>query len=161
MPWRPRGGLRYIYTRSLTSTLDGGGWSTPRSGRFISEKETSCPLYMRRLVGPRSQSGWVRKISHRGLSRPPATSRTAPWKVIRFRTFRAHIYDRNIRKPRCDSPVCYLCCAPLSDINPLSQAVRVCFGDLVLFIESRWLLFIAYNSISQLVWEQTFSWAQT
>jgi hypothetical protein len=54
-----------------------------------------------------------------------------------------------------------LCCAPLSDINPLSQAVRVCFGDLVLFIESRWLLFIACNSISQLVWEQTFSWAQT
>ena len=30
----------YSYTLSLTSTLDGGGWSTPRSGRFILRKDT-------------------------------------------------------------------------------------------------------------------------
>jgi len=29
---------RYRFTLSLTSTLDGGGWSTPRSGRFTPGK---------------------------------------------------------------------------------------------------------------------------
>jgi len=29
----------YSTTLSLTSALDGGGWSTPRSGRFTPEKD--------------------------------------------------------------------------------------------------------------------------
>jgi hypothetical protein len=31
---------RYSSTMSLTSALDGGGWSTPRHGRFTPEKDT-------------------------------------------------------------------------------------------------------------------------
>ena len=42
---------RYSSTLSLTSTLDGGGWSTPRPGRFTPRRETRYPFY-RRLGGP-------------------------------------------------------------------------------------------------------------
>jgi hypothetical protein len=44
---------RYSSTPSLTSVLDGGGWWTPRSGRFTPGKD---PLY-RRLGGPQGRSG--------------------------------------------------------------------------------------------------------
>jgi hypothetical protein len=54
----------YRSTLSLTSALDGGGWSTPRLGRFTPGK-TPYPLY-RRLGGPQSRSAQVRKTS------PPA-----------------------------------------------------------------------------------------
>jgi hypothetical protein len=47
---------------ALISALDGGGWSTPRPGRFTSGTETRCSLY-RRLGGPWDRSGLVRKIS--------------------------------------------------------------------------------------------------
>jgi len=36
----PVGGYRYRRTLSLTSGLDGGGWSTPRPGRFTPGKDT-------------------------------------------------------------------------------------------------------------------------
>jgi hypothetical protein len=52
---------RYSSTLSLTSTLDGGGWSSTRPGRFTPGK-TQYPLY-RRLGWPQSRSGRVRKIS--------------------------------------------------------------------------------------------------
>ena len=58
---RPEGETMYSSTLTLTSVLDGGGWSTPRPGRFTPGK-TWYPLY-RRLGGPRGQSGRVRKIS--------------------------------------------------------------------------------------------------
>ena len=35
---------RYSYTLSLTSALNGSGWSTPRSGRFTPGKETRYSL---------------------------------------------------------------------------------------------------------------------
>jgi hypothetical protein len=53
---------RYNSNISLTSALEGGGWSTPRPGRFTPGKETRYPLY-RRLGRPQDQSGGVRKIS--------------------------------------------------------------------------------------------------
>ena len=53
---------RYSSTLSLTSALDGGGWSTPCLGRFIPGEETRYPLYGR-LGGPQDQSGRVWKIS--------------------------------------------------------------------------------------------------
>ena len=56
---RGSGGIAVL---SLTSALDGGGWSTPRPGRFTPGKETRYPLY-RRLGGPQGRSGRVRKIS--------------------------------------------------------------------------------------------------
>jgi len=37
----------YISTLSLTSALDGGGWSTPHPGRFTPGKETRYALYWR------------------------------------------------------------------------------------------------------------------
>ena len=46
-----RGEQRYSSTFSLTSTLDGGGWSTPRPGRFTPGKEIHYQLY-KRLGGP-------------------------------------------------------------------------------------------------------------
>jgi hypothetical protein len=54
---------------SLTSALDGGGWSMPRPGSFTSGKKTWYPLYWR-LGGTQGQSGWVQKIS------PPTGIRT-------------------------------------------------------------------------------------
>jgi hypothetical protein len=51
----------YICTLSLTSALDGGGWSTPRPGHFAPGKETRYLLH-RRLGGPQGRSGRVRKI---------------------------------------------------------------------------------------------------
>ena len=44
------------------SALLGGGWSTPRPGRFTPGKEIRYPLY-RSLDGPQCRSGGVRKIS--------------------------------------------------------------------------------------------------
>jgi hypothetical protein len=52
---------RYSSTLSLTSALDGGGWSTPRPGCFTPGKETRYSLY-RRLDGPQGRSELVRKI---------------------------------------------------------------------------------------------------
>ena len=42
--------------------LNGGGWSTPRPGRFAPGKETRYPLY-KWLCGPQGSSGRVRKVS--------------------------------------------------------------------------------------------------
>ena len=58
---RPRGYVDYSSTLSLTTALDGGGWSTSRTGRFTSGKD---PLPIIQEAGwPQGRSGWVRKIS--------------------------------------------------------------------------------------------------
>jgi hypothetical protein len=51
-----------IHPRTGHEGQDGGGWSTPRLGRFTPGKETRYPLY-RKLGGPQGRSGRVRKIS--------------------------------------------------------------------------------------------------
>jgi hypothetical protein len=56
-PKKKRG---YSSTLSSNLTLDRDGWLTPRPGRFNPGKETRYPLY-RRLGGPQSRSGRVRK----------------------------------------------------------------------------------------------------
>ena len=60
----PEGEYTYSYTLSLTSELDGVGWSTSRSGRFTPPppEKTRYPLY-RRQGGPKGRSGRVRSIS--------------------------------------------------------------------------------------------------
>ena len=58
----PDGEQRYRSTLYLTLALDGGGWSTPRLGRFTPGKETRYPLY-RRLGRPQGRSGRLRKTS--------------------------------------------------------------------------------------------------
>jgi hypothetical protein len=50
----------YSFSVSLISTLDWGGWSKQRSGRFTPRGKTRYSLY-RRLGGPQSLSGRVRK----------------------------------------------------------------------------------------------------
>jgi hypothetical protein len=52
----------YSSTLSLTSTLDGVGWSTPRPGHFIPEKETRHVFY-RRFGRPQGRSGRMWKVS--------------------------------------------------------------------------------------------------
>jgi len=47
---------------SLTSALDGSGWSTPRPGRFTPGKDSRCQSY-RKLGGAQGRSGRMRKIS--------------------------------------------------------------------------------------------------
>jgi hypothetical protein len=49
-------------TLSLTSALDGGGWSTPNHGRFTPGKMTRYP-FCRRQSGPHGRYRRVRKIS--------------------------------------------------------------------------------------------------
>jgi hypothetical protein len=46
---------------SLTSAIDGGGWLTPRLGRFTPRKETRYPLHSR-LIGPQGLCGREQKI---------------------------------------------------------------------------------------------------
>jgi hypothetical protein len=75
---------RYSSTLSLTSALDGGGWSRPRPGRVAPGKETRYPLY-RGLGGSRDGLDGCRK------SRPPpgfdprtvqsAASRYTDWAI--------------------------------------------------------------------------------
>jgi len=65
---------------SLTLSLDGGAWSTPRLGRFTPGND-SLPLY-RRLVGHQGLSERVRKISPpTGMRYPdrPADSESLYW----------------------------------------------------------------------------------
>ena len=59
---------RYSSALSLTSPLDGGGWLTPRLGRFASGEETLYSCY-RRPGGPQGRAGRVRKVSP-----PPSVS---------------------------------------------------------------------------------------
>jgi len=47
---------------SLTSAVDGGGWSALNPGRSLRLGKTRYPLY-RRLGGPQGRSGRVQKIS--------------------------------------------------------------------------------------------------
>jgi hypothetical protein len=52
----PEGEYTYSSTVSLTSAVDGGGWLTPRPGRFTLGKEKRYALYGR-LGGPQGRSG--------------------------------------------------------------------------------------------------------
>jgi len=77
MPRRPRGEYRYSSTLSLTSALYGGGWSTPRPGRFTPGKD---PV----PIGPQGRSGQVRKVSPPGFDPRtvhPVASRYTDWAV--------------------------------------------------------------------------------
>ena len=69
---RPEGKMRYSSTLSLTSSLDGGGWSTPRSGRCTHGKrpDTHCKGCW---VGPRvGLDGCGKFRSHRDSIRGPS-----------------------------------------------------------------------------------------
>ena len=58
----PDGVQRQSCTLSLTSALDVGGWLMTRTGNCTLGTEILDPLY-KRLGGPRSRSGQLRKLS--------------------------------------------------------------------------------------------------
>jgi hypothetical protein len=79
-----KGEYRYSPTLSLTSALDGCGWSSTHSGRFIPGKETSFPSY-RSLGGVQGRSGLVRKTSHRtGIRSPDRPARSESLYLLRY-----------------------------------------------------------------------------
>jgi len=59
----PDGEERYNPTLSLTSLLNRSGWLKPRPNRFTSGKDPVLYQLYRRLGGPQSRSGLVRKNS--------------------------------------------------------------------------------------------------
>jgi len=80
----PEGEYRYASTLSLTSALDGAGWSIPRLCRSLPPGKTRYPLY-KRLGGPHGRYGPVRKISPSPEFDPrtvqPITSRYTDWAI--------------------------------------------------------------------------------
>ena len=91
-------GKRYCSTLSLTSALDGGGWSTPCPGRFTPGKESRHPLY-RRVGEAQGRSGRVRKIS----PPPGSDSRTVQPAANRYTDYAipAHKERYGRKKTRC------------------------------------------------------------
>ena len=80
-PWRSKGGeQKNSSTLSLTSELDGGGWSTPGPGRFEAGKNTRYPLY-RTLGGHQGLSGQVRKIWPPPVFDPQAVHPLPAWSL--------------------------------------------------------------------------------
>ena len=81
--------VRTKATEFVVCLSNGGGWPTPRPGRFISHKETRYPLH-RRLGGPQGRSGRLLKIPPSMHSNPrtvqPVVSRYTTW------TIPAHYY---------------------------------------------------------------------
>ena len=80
----PEGEQRYSSALSLTSALDGGGWSTLRLGSFTPEKETRYP-FCRRLGGPQGRSGRVRSLVPEEFVLPEYV---ATWVYNQIQTFR-------------------------------------------------------------------------
>jgi hypothetical protein len=85
----PEGEYRYSCTLSLTSALDGVGWSTPRPGRFTPGND---PVPIVQETGwPQGRSGRVLKISP-----PPGFNpRTVQLVASRYTDYAipAHTYD--------------------------------------------------------------------
>ena len=59
---RPIGGIEVLLNSFMTTALEGGEESASRPGRSLSPGNTRYPLY-RRVGGPQSRSGQLRKIS--------------------------------------------------------------------------------------------------
>jgi hypothetical protein len=58
----------------MTSALDGGGWSTPRPGRFTPRGKDAVPICIGGWLGPQGRSGLARKISpHRDSITGPSS----------------------------------------------------------------------------------------
>ena len=84
---------RYSFSISFTSALDGGGWSTPRPGRFIPRKETHSPYY-RTMDEPQGRSRRVWEAS----SPPGFDPLTIRFVVTRDKDYviPAHLWNRKI-----------------------------------------------------------------
>jgi hypothetical protein len=82
----------YRFTFSFTSALDGGGWLTPRPGRFASGKETGYPLH-RTLGEPQGKSRRMKKTSLPGFEPRTIhsiTSRHTDYTVPAYRNTQIH-----------------------------------------------------------------------
>jgi len=71
----PKRKQRYNFTLSLTSALDGSGWSTPRPGRFTTGK---YPVPIVQEAGWASRPVWtgVKKLSLTGFRFPDRPARS-------------------------------------------------------------------------------------
>ena len=78
----------YSSTLSLTSALDGNGWSTPGPGHFTPGELTRYQPY-RRLGQPQGWSGWLQKIW------PPTVFDSSPERVA-VQTASENIYLKEI-----------------------------------------------------------------
>jgi hypothetical protein len=72
----PKGKRWYSSTLSLTSALDGVGWSMLRSGCFTLGKETQCPLYRRLGGAPGPFWTGSEKLASTGIRSPDRPSRS-------------------------------------------------------------------------------------
>jgi hypothetical protein len=90
----PEGEQRYGSTLSLTPALDGGGWSTPRPGRFT--PGTHC---IRGCVGPRAGlDGCEKSRPHRDSIPGPSS----PYRVaIPTTLYRPTLYFCKYSKRKC------------------------------------------------------------
>ena len=113
----------YSSTLSLTSALDGGGWLTPRPGRFIPGKRTRYPFY-RRPGEAQGRSGRVRKISP-----PPVLSLSLYWIcslsllcLLSFTVQHKHPYPRRDSNPQPQQASGYR--STPQTARPLGSAIR-------------------------------------
>jgi len=74
-----------VIALSLTSALDGGGWSTPGSGRFTPGKKIQYHC-VGGWMGPQCRFGRVRKISPppppTGIRSPERPARGQHWRIV-------------------------------------------------------------------------------
>jgi hypothetical protein len=115
----------YGCTLSLTSTLDEGGWSTPRPVSLTPGKETRYPLYKRRAA-PQGRPGRVRKISlllgFDIRTTQPVASRYTDELSRSTQKIVGAVHTENCRPPFSVFGEWYICCASM----PLRSAV---FGN--------------------------------
>ena len=78
------GGLRYRSIRSVTSTLDLGGWLTPRPGRFTLAKETRYPFDKWQCGHPGSVWKGTENLAPTGIRSPDRPARSKPLYRLRY-----------------------------------------------------------------------------
>jgi hypothetical protein len=102
----PKGKYRYSCTLSLTSALEGVGWSRPCPHRFTPGKETLYTLY-RRLDGCQGRSEQMRKISPPTGIRSP--DRPACSDSLYRMSYPAHTKIRDRYKFPLSFPITVIC----------------------------------------------------
>jgi len=114
----------YSSNLSLTSALDRGGWSTPRSGCFIPRQKTRDPLY-RRLGGDKGRSGLVRIISLPPGFDPqtvqPVASSNTDWAIPTHKQYNSVQYNTSHFLPRKWKSTRAEMCTPVSIPSRMRQ----------------------------------------
>ena len=109
-------------TLSLTSALDGSGWSTPRPGPFTSEKDTQYLFYMRLDGSPGSVLTGAENIVPTGIRSPDRPARSKSLFRLRYPgLFSKYVYNIiqsvSIAKSVLLGPLGILLCGPRRQEN--------------------------------------------